>query len=272
VIFVPSETGASDGDLEEKYVTARYRVWMDKAHYQELDAYIRKLQHDNPLWNALWNNCVEFGRSIAGHMGLKMPLFVWLEPKNFVTDLREMNGMKKEQLPLEDASNSLRDSESRTPLPPPRPNLLPAGNTQPAASNTKPAAEPKKQPIAEIPNVHEVALHPSTINPGSAAPLPPPRPKLLSTTDTQSAASKTKHAAGPKKQPVAEIPDAQDVALSRSSITPVSAPPLPPPRPKLRPTAHTKSAASKTKPTAELKKQPVAEFPREQAVALTATH
>ena len=28
VVFVPSEIGVSDGDLEEKYVTARFRVWL----------------------------------------------------------------------------------------------------------------------------------------------------------------------------------------------------------------------------------------------------
>ena len=104
IVPVPSETGASDGDLEEKYVTARYRVWLTGAEYKKVDAYIRKLQADSPLWNALWNNCVGFGRKIAEFMGLKVPLFVWLEPKAFVTDLREMNGMKTEQLPLRDAA------------------------------------------------------------------------------------------------------------------------------------------------------------------------
>jgi hypothetical protein len=158
VLFVPSETGASDGDLEEKYVTARYRVWMDKAHYDELDAYIRKLQADNPLWNALWNNCVEFGRKIAGHVGLKLPAFIWLEPKDFVNDLRELNGLKAEQLPLKDAateavrkaSRKASRSASRTPpLPPQRPKLGPASESQPTVAKTKPApAKPKKQPVA----------------------------------------------------------------------------------------------------------------------------
>jgi hypothetical protein len=159
VIFVPSETGASDGDLEEKYVTARFRVWMDRAHFDDLDAYIRKLQHDNPLWNALWNNCVEFGRSIAEHMGLKLPLIVWLEPKTFVDELRELNGVKKEQLPLKDAATEAARSASRTPrLPPHRPKLEPASmESQPTAAKRKLApAEPKKQPVAKLP--HEQAL------------------------------------------------------------------------------------------------------------------
>jgi hypothetical protein len=160
VIFVPSDPGASEDDLKEKYVTARYRVWMDKTHYQKLGAFIRKLQRDNPMWNALWNNCVEFGRSIAGHMGLKMPLFVWLEPKEFVTELREMNGVKKEQPPLPNAANSLRattiHSASTTPLPPQRPKLSPASLTHPEASKSKPPAKPKK-PVAALPQEQTLA-------------------------------------------------------------------------------------------------------------------
>jgi hypothetical protein len=167
VVFVPSETGASDGDLEEKYVTARYRVWMDKAHYDELDAYIRKLQADNPMWNALWNNCVGFGRNIAEHMGLKLPPFIWLEPKDFVNDLRELNGLKAEQLPLKDAateavrkaSRKASRSASRTPpLPPHRPKLGPASESQPTAAKISPApAKPKKQPVAKLPHGQAVA-------------------------------------------------------------------------------------------------------------------
>lgn len=110
LVPVPSETGASDGDLEEKYVTARYRVRLDATQYKMIDTYIRKRQADSPTWNALWNNCVDFGRDIAKHLGLKVPSFIWLEPKDFVTEIRKLNGVDKEQLPLRDASNSLDTS------------------------------------------------------------------------------------------------------------------------------------------------------------------
>ena len=33
LVFVPSETGPSDGDLEEKYVSARYRVVLSESEY-----------------------------------------------------------------------------------------------------------------------------------------------------------------------------------------------------------------------------------------------
>jgi hypothetical protein len=171
VVFVPAETGASDGDLEEKYVTARYRVWMDKAHFDELDTYIRNLQAKNPMWNALWNNCVGFGRNIAEHMGLRIPAFIWLEPKDFVNDLRELNGLKAEQLPLKDAateavrkpsrkaSHKASRSASRTPpLPPHRPKLGPASESLPTAAKTNPApAKPKKHPVAKLPYGQAVA-------------------------------------------------------------------------------------------------------------------
>ena len=39
-LFVPSETGASDGDLEEKYVSSRYRVMMDAATFKKVSSYI----------------------------------------------------------------------------------------------------------------------------------------------------------------------------------------------------------------------------------------
>ncbi len=103
LVPVPSETGASDGDLEEKYVTARYRVWLTAAEFKKVDTYIRKLQADNPTWNALFNNCVGFGRSIAEYMGLKMPMAFWQEPEDFVEGLARENGQKEVQLPLKDA-------------------------------------------------------------------------------------------------------------------------------------------------------------------------
>jgi hypothetical protein len=157
LVPVPSETGASDGDLEEKYVTARYRVWLTGAEYKKVDAYIRKLQADSPLWNALWNNCVGFGRKIAEFMGLKVPLFFWLEPKDFVTDLREMNGMKTEQLPLRDAAADLSRMASRTPLPPQKPKLTRASGQPSASTIIKPEPAKPKKPVTGSTAVRAVA-------------------------------------------------------------------------------------------------------------------
>lgn len=150
LVPVPSETGASDGDLEEKYVTARYRVWLTAAEFKKVDTYIRKLQADNPTWNALFNNCVGFGRSIAEYMGLKMPMAFWQEPQDFVEGLAKENGQKEVQLPLKDAgSGAVRSASQVQPLPPQKPTVQPASAAQPAA---KPVPAPvKKKPVASVP-------------------------------------------------------------------------------------------------------------------------
>ena len=154
LVPVPSETGASDGDLEEKYVTARYRVWLTAAEFKKVDTYIRKLQADNPTWNALFNNCVGFGRSIADYMGLKMPMAFWQEPQDFVEGLARENGQKEVQLPLKDAgSGGVRSASQAQPLPPQKPTVQPASASQPAA---KPALAPvKKKPVASAPQPAE---------------------------------------------------------------------------------------------------------------------
>ena len=150
VVFVPGELGASDGDLEEKYVLARYRVWVSRDEYKKVVGYIKTREEHVPMWNALWKNCVDFGRDVAEFMHLKVPFFIWLEPKDFVIGLREANGVHHTQLPLKDARNSLRNSvhsASRAPLPRHRPDVKKSGS-QPAAAAKPASSKPKKQPVA----------------------------------------------------------------------------------------------------------------------------
>lgn len=150
LIPVPSETGASDGDLEEKYVTARYRVWLTAAEFKKVDAFIRKEQAENPTWNALFNNCVAFGRNIAVFMGLKVPAALWQEPQDFVEGLARENGQTTVQLPLKDAgSGGVRSASQAQPLPPQKPAVQPASASEPVA---KPVPAPvKKKPVASAP-------------------------------------------------------------------------------------------------------------------------
>ena len=49
VLFVPSDTGASNGDLEEKYVTNRYRVMLDAAAFNAVAAYIMQKKAEKPM-------------------------------------------------------------------------------------------------------------------------------------------------------------------------------------------------------------------------------
>jgi hypothetical protein len=90
VLPVPAETGASDGDLEEPYRSASWRVMVSEPKYQKVVAYIRKLQANSPLWDAAVYNCNAFAADVARFMGYKTPPIL-LRPQQFMTKLREMN-------------------------------------------------------------------------------------------------------------------------------------------------------------------------------------
>ena len=113
VLPVPSEIGASDGDLEEQYVLARFRIWIDRRQYQSLVSYINDRKAHLRPWNALVANCVTFGRDVAEYLGVKMPLSfrlspsVVLYPKNVVEAICDANGVYEDQGPLKDAPGSL---------------------------------------------------------------------------------------------------------------------------------------------------------------------
>ena len=89
--WVPSETGASYGDLDPQYLTASYRVYLNEADAKRVFAYIRKLQASTPVWNAETFNCTGFIGDIASFMGLKVPNR-WQRPENYVNSLKAMNG------------------------------------------------------------------------------------------------------------------------------------------------------------------------------------
>src|SRR5271170_4280300 len=89
--WVPSETGASYGDLDPEYLTAHYRVYLNEPDAKRVFAYIKKLQASSPVWNAEISNCTSFIGSIASFMGLKVP-YRWQRPEEYVNSLKEMNG------------------------------------------------------------------------------------------------------------------------------------------------------------------------------------
>ncbi len=88
---VPSETGASYGDLDEQYLTANYRVYLSEEDAPKVFAYIEKLQKNTPFWNATTTNCTWFIGQIASFMGLKTPWHL-LVPEDYVNELKKMNG------------------------------------------------------------------------------------------------------------------------------------------------------------------------------------
>ncbi|WP_341488061.1 hypothetical protein [Pararhizobium sp. A13] len=87
---VPAETGASDGDLEEAYRSASWRVMLTEAQYGKTVAHIRQLKAKSKFWQASIYNCNAFVADIARSMGYKAPS-IWLRPQQFITQLREMN-------------------------------------------------------------------------------------------------------------------------------------------------------------------------------------
>lgn len=91
VTFVPSETGASYGDLDPEYLTAHYRVYLSEPDAKRVFAYIKELQASSPVWNAETANCTSFIGSIASFMGLKVP-HRWQRPEEYVNSLKAMNG------------------------------------------------------------------------------------------------------------------------------------------------------------------------------------
>ena len=118
VLFVPSEIGASDGDLEEKYVTGRYRVMVDGATFKKVSAHVKRLKAEKPLWNALINNCVTFGNDIAVLIGLKTPSGVNLmKPEQYIESLRELNGGKPQRALRFAAPTSSKPAAGSSPAP-----------------------------------------------------------------------------------------------------------------------------------------------------------
>jgi cell wall-associated NlpC family hydrolase len=95
IIPVPSETGASYGDLDEQYVTASYRVYLTEDQAKRVFAYIQHLQTTSPVWHGATYNCVAFIRDVARFMGLNLPASHLLYPEVWVNDLRDLNGGPK---------------------------------------------------------------------------------------------------------------------------------------------------------------------------------
>jgi hypothetical protein len=107
LVPVPSETGPSDGDLEDIYISARYRVELSEADYAKTAAFIKKQQLNSPLWHAVMYNCNAWVADVAQFMGLKTPSSTMLMPAEFIESMRELNASRD---PAETASfTSMRE-------------------------------------------------------------------------------------------------------------------------------------------------------------------
>ena len=91
LVLVPSETGPSDGDTEDQYVTARARVVMNEAEYRKVLGYINQLKAKSPVWHAVLYNCNAFVGDIAQFMGLETPTSTMLMPEEYIGGIRDLN-------------------------------------------------------------------------------------------------------------------------------------------------------------------------------------
>jgi hypothetical protein len=88
---VPSETGASDGDTEDQYVIARFRVALNEGEYKKLLAYIDRRQKNSPVWHAALYNCNAFIGDVARFMGYDVPVMIWQMPKEYINGIHDAN-------------------------------------------------------------------------------------------------------------------------------------------------------------------------------------
>jgi hypothetical protein len=91
LFLVPSETGASDGDTEDQYVTARFRVALSQTEYAKVTTFIKGLQKKSPVWHAVLYNCNAFVGDIARFMGMETPSSTMLMPAEYINGLRDFN-------------------------------------------------------------------------------------------------------------------------------------------------------------------------------------
>jgi len=98
-IPVPADHGASDGDLEDQYVSARYRIVLSAAEYNRVVAYIKEHEASTPVWHAFLYSCTSFVGDVAKFMGLRTPPSA-IYPEVYINNLRAMNSGTDEGITL----------------------------------------------------------------------------------------------------------------------------------------------------------------------------
>jgi len=88
---IPAETGWSDGDSEEAYVTARYTIKLTEKQFKRVTAKVRRRKERHKVWHAVTASCVTFIRGVAKDIGLRTPGRPHL-PTGFVNSIKRLNG------------------------------------------------------------------------------------------------------------------------------------------------------------------------------------
>ena len=114
ILPVPADTGPSEGDNEQRYVTAAYRVVLSPARYRKVVDYIKFLSANSPVWNASLYNCNAFTADIAEFMGLRTPSHLLL-PEDFINGLRALNSSSRKHATSRPAAAFSRAPARRQP-------------------------------------------------------------------------------------------------------------------------------------------------------------
>ena len=143
---VPSDTGWTDGDLEDRYITSRYRVLVNKEQYDRTVAFIRQLQARSTTWSVELYNCNAFVADIAKFMGLRVPGSSWIYPKVFVSNMRKINTGHPEAADelvsenVKEMNNPTRDGRA----------MIAAGMIHPESAPTAGSASPPHVTIGAV--------------------------------------------------------------------------------------------------------------------------
>jgi hypothetical protein len=155
VLPVASETGASYGDLDEQYMTARFCVTLTEAEFQRVSGYINQLQHSLPLWNALTMNCTAFDGMVARFMGYQAPANHLQVPEDYINEMHRLNSTPAQY------SAYLAEMRRVNSIPVPR---VPAETPVTLAGRAPTAAAPA--PVAAAARPQTVAAAPMTPSTG----------------------------------------------------------------------------------------------------------
>jgi len=149
IIPVPSAVGATDGDTESIYTTARFRVLLTKAEYDKDVAYIKDHQKNSPMWHAVFYNCNAWVGDVAEFMGLKIPSSSLEYPEDYISDLGKLNGgqvqtiqAKKPANPKPAAAKPAQQASAAAPA-----GSKPAASKPPARQASTGAAAPATAPV-----------------------------------------------------------------------------------------------------------------------------
>lgn len=92
VIPVPAETGPSDGDFEDAYITARFRLNLNEEEFRRVIAVVSWHKERGILWSGPLKNCMNYINAIARDIGLKTPpVPVLYQPQSYVESLGTLN-------------------------------------------------------------------------------------------------------------------------------------------------------------------------------------